>query len=266
MAPPSRPAQIDGMNKRFRSAALVAILAGSFSALPAHAQNAAGRWQYLVQGYLMFPNMKGETGLADLPPAEIDEDPSDIFSNLQMGAMFYFEAHNDEWMFSSDLLYMDLGSDLNTNNIVSDGSASVSQVGFELAAMRRLSPWFELGLSAVYNKIDADVDITFDILTPTTRHVRLTEDWIDPTIVARATFAAGDKWKAQFRGNVGGFGVGSEFFWELQADAVYQATDRWQFVFGYRVIDIDYDHGSGTHRFRYDVQTFGPVLKVGYSF
>ena len=67
--------------------------------------------------------------------------------------------------------------------------------------------------------------------------------------MARATFAAGDKWKAQLRGNVGGFGVGSEFFWQLQADAVYQATDRWQFVFGYRVIDINYDHGSGTGRF-----------------
>jgi hypothetical protein len=36
--------------------------------------------------------------------------------------------------------------------------------------------------------------------------------------------------------------------------------------FGYRLIDIDYDQGSNGDRFVYDVRTFGPVLRLGYSF
>ena len=246
---------------------LPAILAG-FAANCVQAQDAQqGGWNFLVEPYLMFPNMKGEVGVADLPPAPVDEDPSDIFSHLQMGAMLYFEAHNDKWMFSSDLLYMDLESDLTPNDIVSDGKAQMSQVGFELASMRRLSKYFELGLSAVYNKIDADVDMTFDtVLGTNTRSVSMTEDWIDPTIVARATFPYGDKWFGQFRFNVGGFGVGSDLFWQIQADIVYHHSDKWQFVIGYRFMDFDYDQGSGVDRFVYDIQNFGPVLKAGYSF
>lgn len=248
-----------------RPAVLLAICLALTLSCAANAEE--GKWQFLVEPYLMFPNMKGEVGVADLPAAPVDEDPSDIFDHLQMGAMFYFEAHNDQWMFSSDLLYMDLESDLTPNGIVSDGKAQMSQVGFELAAMRRLSKYFELGISAVYNKIDADVDMTFDtVLGTNTRSVSMTEDWIDPTLVARATFPYGDKWFGQFRFNIGGFGVGSDLFWQVQADIVYHHSNKWQFVIGYRLIDFDYDQGSGLDRFRYDMQNFGPLLKVGYSF
>jgi len=251
--------RLAGLTRGLLAAALVA-------SAPGHAQESgAAGWQYLAEGYVMFPNMKGDVTLGDLPPAPVDESPSDIFSNLQMGAMFYFEAHDEHWAVSSDLLYMDLESDLTPNRVVSDGTAGVKQLGFEVAAMRRLTPWFELGLSAVYNKIDADVDMTFDtILGTSTRHLGLTQDWIDPTIVMRATFPLGAKWSATFRGNLGGFGVGSDLFWQLQADAVYRAGDHWQFAFGYRVIDFDYDSGSGARRFVYDMQNFGPVLRAGY--
>jgi hypothetical protein len=250
-----------------RSLVLPSLLA-AIAFGPLHAQDAKpGDWNFLVEPYLMFPNMKGEVGVADLPPAPVDESPSDIFSHLQMGAMLYFEANNGRWMFSSDLLYMDLESDLEPNDIVTDGKAQMSQLGFELAAMRRLSQYFELGLSLVYNRIDADVNMTFDtVLGTNTRSVSMTEDWIDPTIVARATFPYGGKWFGQFRFNVGGFGVGSDLFWQIQADVVYRHSDKWDFSFGYRFMDFDYDQGSGLDRFAYGMQNFGPVFKAGYRF
>jgi hypothetical protein len=234
------------------------------------AQGAAdGQWHYLVQPYAMFPNMKGETGVGDLPPVGVDEDPQDIFDNLQMGAMLFAEARNDSWAFSSDLLYMSLESDIESDGpVVLGGRAEVSQLGWELAFMRRLAPWFELGLGATYNKIDADVEVDFaGIFGPDYTLGRgLTEEWIDPTIVARATFPFGDKWFLQSRVNLGGFGVGSDLMWQLQVDLGYRHSDRWSFAFGYRVIDIDYDQGRDSGRFIYDMQTFGPVLKVGYGF
>ena len=254
---------------RLRAAIFSTLLAMGASGA-AFAQGAAdGGWHYLIQPYAMFPNMKGETGIGNLPPVGVDEDPSDIFDNLQMGAMLFAEARNDSWAFSSDVLYMDLGSDIVSDGpLVLGGEADVSQLGWELAAMRRLTPWFELGLAATYNRIDADVDIDFaGIVGPAfTVSGGLTEEWIDPSVVMRATFEFGDKWFLQARGNIGGFGVGSDLMWQIQADVGYRMSDRWQFSFGYRVIDIDYDQGSGTGRFIYDMQTFGPVLKLGISF
>jgi len=244
-----------------------ALVICTLLSVPFAAQAQDPGWHWLAEPYVMFPNMKGDVGLADLPQASVDANPSDIFSHLQMGAMLFLEARNESWAFSSDVLYMDLDADLEPGRIVSSGSAGMKQVGWELAGMRRLAPWFELGLSAVYNKIDADVKMTFVTgLGTSTREVSLSRDWVDPTIVARATFAIGTHWAAQLRANLGGFGVGSDLFWELQADAVYHHSDRWQMAFGYRLIDFDYDHGTGVRRFRYDMQNFGPVLKLGYSF
>ena len=246
--------------------ALPSLLLAAFANL-AQAQDST--WHYFIQPYVMFPNMKGETGIGNLPPVHVDEDPQDIFSNLQMGAMLYFEAHNDQWAFSSDVLYMDLEADISQRNVIDGGSAGVSQLGWELAAMRRLTPWFELGLGLTYNRIDANLDINFSgPLFPPTVSRGLTEDWIDPTFVARATFPINDQWFFQLRGNLGGFGIGSasDLNVQVQADVTWRKSDRWSFTFGYRLIDIDYDQGQGNDRFIYDMQTFGPVLKVGYSF
>jgi len=48
-----------------------------------------GGWHFLVEPYAMFPNMKGDTGIGNLPPVHVDEDPQDIFDNLQIGAMLF---------------------------------------------------------------------------------------------------------------------------------------------------------------------------------
>ena len=239
------------------------LLAGLAST--AHAQD--GGWHYLVEPYMMLPNMKGDTGIGNLPPVHVDEDPSDIFDNLQIGAMLFVEARNDQWAFSSDVLFMDLESDISEGVLLAGGKAEVSQLGWELAAMRRVAPWFELGLGLTYTQIDADVDIAFNGPLASASS-SLTEDWIDPTLVARATLPFGEKWFFQARANIGGFGIGSgsDLFWQMQADVGYRSSEKWQFAFGYRVIDTDYDQGSGSDRFIYDMQNFGPVLKVGYSF
>ncbi len=243
------------------------LAAGAVPGIPALAQDANESWGFLISPYIMFPNMKGETGVGNLPDVSVDEDPGDIFDNLQFGAMLYAEARNREWAITSDVLYMKLESEVLPQSQVIDGEAEVAQLGWELAAMRRLSPWFELGIAATWNKMDADVNIVVSAL-PGAPAIGggLDEQWVDPSIVARAVAPIGDKWRFEARGNVGGFGVGSEMFYQLQLDFVYAMSERWQFGFGYRYIDVDYESGSGATRFVYDMSTFGPVLKAGFMF
>ncbi len=62
---------------------------------------AKSKWHFLLEPYMMFPNMHGTTGLGGLPNAQLDEDPGDIFKNLQFGAMFYAEANKGFWTVSS---------------------------------------------------------------------------------------------------------------------------------------------------------------------
>lgn len=230
---------------------------------PAQAQDASGGWHYLIAPYALLPNMKGETGIGELPPVPVDADPGDVFDNLQFGAMLYAEMRNDRWTFSSDILYMDLEQDIDERVLITGGEVAVSQLGWELAAMRRFTPWLELGIGVTYNRLEADVDIDLQLGTLS---AGTTEEWIDPSIVARATFPINDKWYFQTRANLGGFGVGSDLMWQLAAEVGVKTSERWSFSFGYRVIDFDYDQGSDEDRFVYDMQTFGPQLKAAYSF
>src|SRR4051812_49061610 len=78
----------------------------SVSSVYAQDTTANNKWQFLLEPYMMFPNMHGTTGLGDLPNAQVDETPGDIFKNLQFGAMLYAEAHKGFWTISSDLTYM----------------------------------------------------------------------------------------------------------------------------------------------------------------
>lgn len=86
------------------------------------------KWHYLVEPYIMFPNMKGTTGIGELPEVEVDENPGDIFSNLQFGAMRYLEAYNNRWAISSDLMYMDLSEDIQPNTVIIRGEYGTSAV------------------------------------------------------------------------------------------------------------------------------------------
>jgi hypothetical protein len=97
-------------------------------------------------------------------------------------------------------------------------------------------------------------------------HPSGTVDWWDPIIGARLTLPMGKAWTFNLRGDVGGFGVGSDFAWQAFPWLSWQFSERGSLQAGYRAISTDYDEGSGLSEFRYDVVTQGPQLGVTYRF
>src|SRR6185369_17391071 len=136
------------------------------------------KWRFLLEPYIMFPNMHGTTGMGGLPNAQVDENPGDIFKNLQFGVMLYAEAVKGFWTVSSDLTYMKLKSDVNVKNGIVSGTAEVKQLAWELAVMRKLAPWFELGLAFQLNNIKSDVDLFINTSAgPQERTSEIDESW-----------------------------------------------------------------------------------------
>jgi len=241
----------------------------------AHAQSAevrveskdASQWHYVIEPYLMLANIHGTTGLGTLPNASVDESPSDILHHVQFGAMLYAEAHNDRWAISSDLMYMKLADDTPTNALITYGRVDLKQLGWELALLYRLSPWMEVGAGTQLNNIESDLGLSFNTPRGVVSASRgLTQTWVDPMIIARATFPLAAKWSLMLRTNVGGFGIASEFAWQAQLYAAYHISKGSTLSFGYRAIGDDYRTGSGNDRFVYDVITFGPVVRFAFNF
>lgn len=226
------------------------------------------KWKFLAEPYLMFPNMNGTIGLSTLPDASLDLSPGDILNHLQMGAMVYLEAHNDKWAVSSDLLYMKLGEDLTPNKIVNKGDATMKETVWEAAGMYRVIPWLEVGAGLRLYSINTVLNINYKTgaLFDTARTESLTKTWVDPVIITRITAPLKGKCLLQLRADVGGFGIGSKFAWQIQADAGYKFSKLFQATVGYRYIDVDYESGSGSDRFLYNIATFGPTVRFAFNF
>jgi len=70
----------------------------------------------------------------------------------------------------------------------------------------------------------------------------------------------------QVRSEIGGFGAGSDLTWQLQENSGYRISKDFQPSVGYRILSIDCDKGADTERFIYNVDTFGPVIRMGFNF
>lgn len=224
------------------------------------------KWEVLVQPYAMFPNINGTVGLGELPEASVNANPGDIFSHLQMGAMLYLEAHKGDWAITSDVLYMNLKQDLKPGKVVKSGELTAKQFAWELAGLRKFSTWFEAGAGIRINSLNAGVDMELlGVGESTFRSASSTKTWVDPILIARIKTPTKGKFSGQLRTDIGGFGIGSKFAWQVQLDAVYKVSKLFDLGLGYRAISVNYEKGSGSDKFLYDTRTFGPVLRLGFN-
>jgi hypothetical protein len=263
------------MKTKFNSC-LVVILTLTFTAFSfteSFAQDTKpatkSEWSYFVEPYLLFPNMTGKVGLADLPEVTVDANTNAIFGHLKMGAMLYAEASNDKWAIGSDIIYMSLAQGLKPGNDYFGGEATAKQFAWEVSGLRKVTPWLDLGVGGILNSVNSGVDIGLLIdggNSSPHKTKSMTQTWFDPMLIARIKSKAGEKFIYQFRGEIGGFGIGSDLAWQMQAVAGYQFSKLFSITGGYRIISLDYETGSGLNHFKYDVDTAGPTVRFGFQF
>ncbi len=226
------------------------------------------KWHVLTDIYLMFPYMDGETGIGDLITVPVDADPSDIFSSLKFAGMLYLEAHNSKWALTSDIVYMNLNQEVTPGTLLHSGTVSAEEFIWEPAGLYRIASFLEIGAGGRLDNIQAGIDVRRNVFPAGTEEVtgNGSKTWFDPIIIARLTTDIKDKWLFQFRGDIGGFGVGSDLTWQLQAYAGYRFSRVFQLTAGYRILSVDYDKGADAERFIYNIDTFGPVIRLGFNF
>jgi hypothetical protein len=237
---------------------------------PAHlltAEKDPDQWHFMVAPYIMFANAWGTEGIGNLPNIKVDQNPSDLFNHLNFGAMVYAQASGGPWTISSDIIYFNLKASVSGTPVIYSGDASTKQLAWELALMHKLTPWLDAGLAGQLNNLNGNYNLAINstagtFITGGTR----SKAWVDPSIIGNAHFVFSPKWSLVARGNIGGFDIGSKLFWQLQAYVGYTVSPLFTLSFGYRIMDINYQSGTGADRFLYDVNTFGPVLRFGFNF
>ncbi len=96
--------------------------------------------------------------------------------------------------------------------------------------------------------------------------VEKSKDWIDPFIGLRLSADLTKRFSLGLRGDLGGFGVGSEFSWNAVGVLGYSVSRVVSLWLGYRALGLDYESGSGFNKIKTDAIMHGPIVGVGFYF
>ncbi|MEN8206990.1 MAG: hypothetical protein ABFS24_13400 [Pseudomonadota bacterium] len=231
---------------------------------------AADDWRFEIEPYLMASNIEGDAGVGRVTGADVDVSFSDILENLRIGAMIHGEAlHASGWGLILDYGFMDLEND-RSGRFGGVIDASVRQGVFEAFAFRRIGKGANtFDLYGGVRWWDNDIKLVVDpAITPGSRRADVDEDWVDPVIGARLTTPLSDRWSLMVRGDIGGFGIASDFTTTLAAGVKYRISDSIVLDVQYKGLWVDYEDGtSGTPGyFNYDTVTHGPIIGIIFEF
>jgi hypothetical protein len=233
----------------------LAITLALASAAPLAAQTTAGdTWQVTIAPYFMGASMSGTTAINGRE-VEVDVSASDIFSNLQFGAMGVVAARKGNWGLGSDLIWMALGTTVRNTNV------DFNQGAFAFYGLRRLSPVAELTFGIRVNTLQGELrfkEIGVDVSGDKT--------WVDPIVGLNLRSPGDRRWHAGLYSEIGGFGAGSTFAWQIFPTVGVNVSKRASIDFGYRWLDLDYESGDAATFFKYDVLTQGPVIGLAFRF
>ena len=174
------------------------------------------------------------------------------------------EARKGNALLTLDLLYTNLEE--NTQTDIGLGvTTQTEQLILEFGGGYHLLDWFLTGVGKPTLLVDFLAGGRFVYLDSSIKIENLVDvdrskDWLDPFFGPRLRLDIIDRLSFTVRGDIGGFGVGSHFTWNMVAVLAYQVSERISTGAGYRILDIDYLEGKGSDRFQYDVQMRGPVL------
>lgn len=230
-------------------------------------QRVASAWEFVVAPYFVGANITGQSQIGRLPATDLDVGTGTILENLHFGGMIRLEAlYRQKLGAMVDIAYMKLGAAKNTP-LTSGGRVrfGARQMIAEGMLTYRLfqneATWVEAIAGGRYWDVTLGINATGTIAGDFVQDWG--DDWLDPVIGARVMHRFNDHWSANLRGDIGGFGLASDFSWNLQGGVGYQFNRTWAAHLQYKVLSVDYDNGeTGAARFAYDTITHGPLIGV----
>lgn len=228
----------------------------------------SGIWQFQLAPYAWLAGQDGTVAtLIGLPPADIDIDFwDDIFGNINGAIFLVGEARKEKFGVFMDLAYVNIEIDDAAlvpffSSIVSQTESwIVSGAGF-YRIVEKTGAFLDFLAGIRYWSVDSTLELRPGFLPG--RNVSNKEDWVDPLVGMKGFSSLGES-KFFISGGlaIGGFGVGSDFMWDVNVNLGYRWTDTFSTTLGYRYLDVDYEDDG----FLYDVAQNGPVLGLSWRF
>jgi hypothetical protein len=232
---------------------LLSLLAAILLASPIARADEPNKWAFDVSLYGLAAGMSGEVGIGPVN-ADVDFGFDKVFDNLEFAMMGTVRVGYERWALSTDVVFMGLQS-------FNDGlTVEMDQWMVEPTLSFRVSQYIEPLAGVRYNNLSGEIRAALE------RYPSGTQDWWDPIIGANLSLPLGNQFSVRVRGDIGGFGVGSDFTWQAFPHFSWQFAKWGSLQAGYRWLYMDYETGRGANRFKYEMLNQGPQMGLTFHF
>jgi hypothetical protein len=213
-------------------------------------------WEFALTPFLWGSGMDGTVGLAGRD-ADFEASANDLIKQLDFAFMSNFEGRRNRWSFSIDFDYTDLGKDVTVEN--ANVAAQNPRLDMKMTIVEG-----DVGYQVV-NSLDflagvRRVSASAGLITDEATVTEVDGGFTDPIIGARFRRYLTEKLWVNLRGDVGGFGAGSDFSWFVSAAGGIRVSKLISLDFGYRIWDFDYDSANGLKSLDLALAGFGGGL------
>ncbi len=240
-------------------------------------------WAVKITPYMWAAGLDGRISpFRRGPTIGVEKSFSDVLDDLNFGGFVNVWARYDRFVFSGDIMYVDTtdghgagplpafqlpnGTPVPAGTTI-DAEVDTKQFTATLQGGYRVidTPGFTLDAlaGARFWHISNDVTLTVGLGGGSvTGSYGESFGWVDPLAGLRAFLPLTEKLSVQAQADIGGFGAGSDLTWSALATVNYTFSDHLSASAGYKVLDVDYDHGGHV----YDTRLSGPVLGMTWRF
>lgn len=243
---------------------------------PAPAPTEERAWSFGLIMYGWAESLDGTVGVRGID-ADIDIRFKDILKKLNFGMMTVLEARYKRWGFMADMVYADLRGSASTPFDRLFSSVDYEQKQFlgnfvlSYSVVDHPTLRMDLYAGARVNWVDAEITLIgnpvqlpggFPPFIVPNRGFSGSDTWADPIVGARLQARISGPVFARIGGDIGGFGVSSEFTWEAYGIIGVDVARNFSLMLGYRGLGTDYTNGG----FKYDVIAHGPAMGAEFRF
>ncbi len=214
-------------------------------------------WTFDLSLYGLTLGMSGDLGIGPVT-ADLDVGFEDVLNNLEFGIMGSTRVGYGPWALRIEGLYM--GLQASKNGV----TAELDQWMVEPTISYGVSRYFEPFIGFRYNNLSGE--LRGPEVLPTPRIPTGTQDWWDPIVGADLGLPLSKAFALKLRGDIGGFGVGSDLTWQVFPYLDWRFARWGSLQVGYRWLYMDYETGSGASRFKYDILNQGAQLGFTFHF
>ena len=218
---------------------------------------------FRVTPYIWALSLDGATGLPNGDDLPIDASFSDLLDNLNMALMVDLEWNTkSDWFFLLDALWANLESDFATPGpLPVTGTTEVEMYLYDALIGYSINETIGAYIGARLN----DQEVTINTDGGVAPEVKIGDDWTDFIIGMRVFGELGANWSmgGRFDGAIGG---DSDSSFNLQIVFLRHFGENMHLNLGWRYYDVDFESGTGTDRYKWDVSHSGPMIGWSWEF